>query len=201
MGRSSNKQFQDRYSFSEDKLPICSVRNRKDDIICGMNRPVRIMSTGGTIDSSIEYDPTKKSVFKGTNLPSVLKQARLRCRIELEPLMQKDSDDVTDEDRTMILEHCRACRERNIVVTHGTDTMAKTARFLGEGQIDNKTVVLVGSFVPLSQDHSDALFNLGYAIATAQCLPCGVWVAMGGEVFSWDNVKKNKDDQTFERVQ
>jgi L-asparaginase len=159
------------------------------------------MSTGGTIDSSIEYDNTKKSVFQGTNLPTVLNQARLTCRIELEPLMQKDSADITDEDRTIILERCRASRERNIVITHGTDTISETARFLGEHQVGNKTVVLVGSFVPISQEHSDALFNLGYAIASAQSLSLGVWVAMGGESFSWDNVKKNKDKQMFERLQ
>jgi len=162
-----------------------------------MNK-IKIISTGGTIDSSEDYDPTRKSVFKGTNMPEILKQARLNYEIELEPLMQKDSADITDEDRDIILEHCIKSNEEDIVITHGTDTMSETAHYLGEKGVEGKTVVLVGSFVPLSQEQSDAFFNLGYALASVHLLPHGVWVAMGGEVFSWDKVRKDKEKQIFE---
>ena len=165
-----------------------------------MNKPLRIISTGGTIDSSPEYDPKKKSVFQGTNLPAILKQARLNYSIQLEPLFQKDSADITSEDRKLILERCEASSEAAIVVTHGTDTMTETARFLGERGVKDKTVVLVGSFVPISQDDSDAFFNLGYAIASVQLLSSGVWIAMGGQVFAWDKVRKNMDELVFEFI-
>jgi len=161
-------------------------------------KKIRIISTGGTIDSSEDYDPTKKSVFSGTNMPAILKQARLNYEIEIEPLMQKDSADITDDDRQTILKHCIDSSEEGILITHGTDTMSETARYLGEKGFENKTIVLVGSFVPLSQEQSDAFFNLGYALASVHLLPHGVWVAMGGEFFSWDKVRKNKEKQIFE---
>ncbi len=162
--------------------------------------PVRIFSTGGTIDSSPDYDPAKKSVFQGTYLPQVLAQARLPIEAIIEPLMQKDSMDITAEDRQSILDHCIQSQEDRILITHGTDTISETAKFLGEKGVGSKTIVLVGSFVPLSQPNSDAYFNLGYSMAAAQLLPAGVWIAINGEVFVWDNVQKNRKKGRFERV-
>lgn len=162
--------------------------------------PVRVFSTGGTIDSSPDYDPTKKSVFSGTYLPQMFAQARLPEEAIVEPLMQKDSMDLTVEDRQAMLDHCIQSPEDRILITHGTDTIAETARFLGEKGVGNKTVVLVGSFVPLSQPNSDAHFNLGYSMAASQLLPAGVWVAINGEIFEWDNVQKNRDKMRFERI-
>ena len=165
-----------------------------------MNPPlVRIISTGGTIDSSPEYDPKKKSVFQGTYLPKMFVQAKLATEPVLDPLMQKDSADLTQEDRQLIFDRCMASPEDRIVITHGTDTMTETARFLGERGVGNKTVVLVGSFVPLSQADSDAFFNLGYGLSAAQLLRPGVWVAMNGEIFEWNNVRKNRERGRFEQ--
>ena len=126
-------------------------------------------------------------------------QAKLGVEPILEPLMQKDSADLTAEDRQLIFNRCMASPEDRIVITHGTDTMTETARFLGEKGVGNKTVVLVGSFVPLSQTGSDAFFNLGYGLSAAQLLPAGVWIAMNGEIFEWDNVRKNREAGRFER--
>ena len=114
--------------------------------------------------------------------------------------MQKDSADLTEEDRNLILKHCKSSPEKQIVITHGTDTMTETAHFLGESNIEDKTIVLVGSFVPFSQENSDAFYNLGFAMAAAQSLPPGVWIAMGGEAFEWNDVRKNKEKQKFEHV-
>lgn len=160
---------------------------------------LRIISTGGTIDSSPDYDPKKKSIFQGTYLPKMFAQAKLSSEPILEALMQKDSADITAEDRQLILARCMASPEDRIVITHGTDTMAETAKFLGEKGVGNKIVVLVGSFVPLSQADSDAFFNLGYGLSAAQLLTPGVWIAMNGEVFKWNNVQKNRERGRFER--
>ena len=165
-----------------------------------MNSLVRVISTGGTIDSSPDYDPDEKSSFHGTYIPQALAEARLSGEVVLEQLMQKDSLDINAEDRELIRKRCIASPEERIVITHGTATMSDTARLLGKSDIGNKTVVLVGSFTPLSQPGSDALFNLGYAVASAQLLPAGVWVAISGEVFEWDNVRKNKEKGRFERI-
>ena len=162
--------------------------------------PVRVFSTGGTIDSSPDYDPTKKSVFSGTYLPQMFAQARLPEEAIIEPLMQKDSMDLTVEDRQVMLDHCIQSPQDRILITHGTDTIAETAKFLGEKGVGNKTVVLAGSFVPLSQPNSDAHFNIGYSMAAAQLLSAGVWVAINGEIFEWDNVQKNRDKMRFERI-
>lgn len=126
-------------------------------------------------------------------------QARLPTQAEIAPLMQKDSMDITAEDRELMWKKCMDTPENRLLITHGTDTMADTARFLGEKGVGDKTVVLVGSFVPLSQENSDATFNLGYAYAAAQTLPAGVWVAMNGEIFEWNNVQKNREKGRFER--
>ncbi len=166
-----------------------------------MNSAIRIISTGGTIDSSPDYDPKKKSVFQGTYLPRMFAQAKLGIEPILEALMQKDSADITVEDRELLLNRCIASPQERIVITHGTDTMTETARFLGEKGVGSKTVVIVGSFVPLSQKDSDAFFNLGYGLSAAQLLRSGVWIAMNGEVFEWNNVHKNKEKGRFERTE
>jgi len=163
-------------------------------------KSIRILSTGGTIDSSPDYDPNKKSVFEGSQLPTILKQSRLSIPVILEPLMQKDSADLNREDRELIFKKCVQSPETQIIITHGTDTMVETARFLGQRILQDKTVVLVGSFVPFSQKDSDAFFNLGFALASAQRLISGVWIAMGGETFSWDDVQKNMKEKVFERL-
>jgi len=152
------------------------------------------------MDSS-EYEEGKKSKFRGTYIPTMLTLARLTIPVELEQVMQKDSSDITDVDRKLIYKRCDEARENRIVITHGTDTMAETARFLGEKKIANKVIVLVGSFVPFSQPNSDALFNFGYAIAAAQTLAPGVWVAVNGDIYAWNKLRKNKERQRFERVQ
>ena len=101
--------------------------------------------------------------------------------------------------RQEILNKCKSCKEDKIVITHGTDTMVETAKLLGE-EIKDKTIVLTGSIIPYSFVKSDAHFNLGCAIAFAQFLPKGVYIAMHGKIFSYDNVRKNKEMNGFESV-
>ncbi len=166
-----------------------------------MSDAVRIIVTGGTIDSAQPYSSTTKSVFPtGTNLPAMLEQSRVKSVVIVDVLMLKDSNDLTEADRQSILNRCQTCDETHLVVTHGTDTMADTARFLGE-RIKDKTVVLVGAMQPFVMERSDSLFNLGFAIANAQRLPARVYVAMNATVFTWDNVRKNRELGQFETLQ
>jgi L-asparaginase len=99
----------------------------------------------------------------------------------------------------LIVDQCRKAKETRIVITHGTDTMETTARVLGE-EIQNKTIVLTGAMVPYKFGSSDGLFNLGSALAFAQTLPPGVYIAMNGRYFLWNNVKKNKKMGEFEEL-
>jgi L-asparaginase len=159
---------------------------------------IRILITGGTIDK--EYDPlTGELTFPKSHLSNMLNQVRCKVKFVLEEVMLKDSLQMTSEDRKEILEKCIDCLENKIIVTHGTDTMVETARILGK-HIRGKTIVLVGAMIPYAFGASDALFNLGCAFSAVQALPQGVYITMNGEIFTWDNVKKNKESGEFEEI-
>ena len=110
-----------------------------------------------------------------------------------------DSLEMTAEDRELIAHQCRQCEEDRIVITHGTDTMAETARMLAN-KIQDKTIILTGAMIPIKFGSSDGLFNIGSALAFAQTLNPGVYVAMNGRCFNWDNVQKNKETGIFEEL-
>ena len=157
---------------------------------------LRIFITGGTFDK--EYNELDgKLFFKDTHLPEMLKLGRCKVPVEIRTLMLVDSLEMTDADRQIIVEQCRKCKEERIVITHGTDTMEETARMLGQS-ITEKTIILTGAMVPYKFGSSDGLFNLGSAFAFAETLPHGVYIAMNGRFFIWDNVKKNKKTGEFE---
>ena len=164
-----------------------------------MTETVRLFVTGGTFDK--EYDERTGSLyFKDTHLRDMLKLARCRVPVEVRTLMMVDSLEMDDHDRELIINQCRKCDSDRLVITHGTDTMADTARALGEAGLEGKTVILTGAMIPFAFGSSDGLFNLGAALAFAQSLPVGVYVAMNGRVFDWDNVRKNRDAGEFEEL-
>ena len=111
--------------------------------------------------------------------------------------MMIDSSYMTDSNREVILEACRIADENKIIITHGTDTMVETAQYLAKS-IKNKTILLSGAMIPFKFGSSDGLFNFGCALAFAQVLPPGVYIAMNGKYFAWDNVRKNKMTGKFE---
>ena len=157
---------------------------------------VRIFVTGGTFDK--EYDELEgKLYFRDTHLPEMLELGRCKVKVDIRTLMMIDSLDMTELDRNIILDNCRKCPEDHIVITHGTDTMEETARVLGQATMP-KTIVLTGAMVPFKFGSSDGLFNLGSALAFAQSLPEGVYVAMNGRYFRWDHVRKNRKTGEFE---
>jgi L-asparaginase len=159
---------------------------------------VRVFVTGGTFDK--EYDElTGKLFFKDTHILDMLERGRNKLDVYVQTLMMVDSLEMSDEQREQIAVACRGCAEGCIVVTHGTDTMVETARVLAEG-VPDKTIVLTGAMVPYAFGSSDGLFNLGSALSFVQSLPPGVYIAMNGRSFSWDNVWKNKDKGVFERL-
>jgi len=159
---------------------------------------IRIFITGGTFDK--EYNELNGELyFKDTHLSDLLEMGRNKVPVEIRTLMMVDSLEMTDEDRELIVHQCNNCDETQIVITHGTDTMADTAKILGQS-ISNKTIILTGAMIPIKFGSSDGLFNLGSALAFAQSLPLGVYVAMNGRFFNWDNVRKNKQTGVFEEL-
>ena len=160
---------------------------------------IRILVTGGTFDKTYDEINGRLS-FGSTHLPEMLRLGRSRVETTIETLMMIDSLDMTDADRARIVDACARCPEGRIVVTHGTDTMVETARAVAHG-VAGKTVVLTGAMVPYAFGSSDGLFNLGSALSFAGVLPPGVYIAMNGEHFPWDRVRKNKEAGVFERVE
>lgn len=159
---------------------------------------LRILVTGGTFDKN--YDELEGRLrFRQTHVPEMLELGRSKLAVVVESLMLIDSLDMTDADRARILEACRAATESRIVVTHGTDTMELTARALHAAALA-KTVVITGAMVPYTFGSSDGLFNLGAALAFAQTLPVGVYVAMNGCCLRGDRVRKNRATGVFEEV-
>ena len=159
---------------------------------------IRIFITGGTFDK--EYNELNGQLyFKDTHLADLLDLGRSKVSVEIRTLMMVDSLEMTDNDRNLIVHQCNNCEEKQIVITHGTDTMADTAAILGQ-QVRDKTIILTGAMIPIKFGSSDGLFNLGSALAFAQTLPPGVYVAMNGRYFTWDNVRKNKQTGVFEEV-
>lgn len=157
---------------------------------------IRVLITGGTFDK--EYNELSGTLFfKDTHLPEMLRLARCELDLEVDRLMLIDSTEMTDADREKILARCTEAGEERVVVTHGTDTMVDTARYLGE-RVRDRTIVLTGAMVPYTFGSSDGLFNLGSALAFAQSLPHGVYVVMNGRHFDWHNVRKNRSTGRFE---
>ena len=159
---------------------------------------IRIFITGGTFDK--EYNELDGQLyFKDSHLPEMLELGRNLVPVEIRTLMMVDSLEMTDEDRELIAEHCRKSKEDKIIITHGTDTMAETAKLLAE-KVKNKTIVITGAMIPYKFGSSDGLFNLGSALAFVQALKHGVYVVMNGRYFNAENVRKNKESGVFEEL-
>jgi L-asparaginase len=160
------------------------------------SQALRILVTGGTFDKDY-HELEGRLFFRETHLAEMLALGRCKLAVEVETLMLIDSLEMTETDRAKILAACKRAKEERIVITHGTDTMEVTARAIGNAALA-KTIVLTGAMVPYTFGSSDGLFNLGSALAFAQALPVGTYVAMNGRCFAWNDVRKNKKTGVFE---
>lgn len=151
---------------------------------------LRILATGGTFDK--HYDElVGQLVFSESQIPKAITRARVTLPTQFETITMIDSLDMDDNVRDEIKVACQLATETAIVIVHGTDTMSETAHVLGKAHIP-KTIILTGAMIPYEIANSDALFNLGFACGVAQTLPHGVYIAMNGQIFAWNKVKKNR---------
>lgn len=177
---------------ASDLRSLISLRNEA-------TMAINIFVTGGTFDK--EYNELHGTLFfQDTHLHEMLKLGRSNVSVEIRTLMMIDSLEMKDADRSSIVENCRNAREEKILITHGTDTMETTAKALGSASLAGKTIVLTGAMIPYKFGSSDGLFNLGSALAFVQTLPAGVYIAMNGKYFTWDNVRKNRKTGQFEEL-
>ena len=156
---------------------------------------IKIFTTGGTIDK-IYFDSKSDYEVGDPQADGVLRRANVTSEYEVESLMRKDSLDMTDQDRLAIYESVEADMSDKIILTHGTDTMIETARVLSG--IAGKTIVMTGSMYPAGFHDSDAVFNIGCAIAAVQTLPPGVYIAMNGRILDPARTQKNREKNRFE---
>jgi L-asparaginase len=157
-----------------------------------------VIASGGTFDK--HYDEIAgKLAFRDSVLPRVIARSRITLPVRLEVLPLLDSLDMVDADRERIRAACANASETMIVIVHGTDTLQQTAEVLGRAAL-GKTIVLTGAMVPYEIAQSDALFNFGVAVGVAQTLPRGVYVAMNGQVFGWEVVRKDRARGVFENT-
>ncbi|MBL7013474.1 MAG: asparaginase [Candidatus Marinimicrobia bacterium] len=159
---------------------------------------IQILLTGGTFDK--EYNElTGKLFFKDSHLPEMLSLGRSRLNIQVDTLMMIDSLDMSERDRETVAQYCESSNFNQIVITHGTDTLVRTAGVIANC-VSNKTIVITGAMIPYKFGSSDGMFNLGSALAFAQTLEPGVYIAMNGRYFSHDNCRKNKETGEFEEL-
>ncbi|MFT6387103.1 MAG: L-asparaginase [Cellvibrionaceae bacterium] len=158
-----------------------------------------IFTTGGTFDK-IYFDANSEFSIGEPQVKPILKEANLSLDYHIESLLKKDSLDIGDVDRQLIVDKIVSSDSRQIIITHGTDGMAATAQAIAKASIETKTIVLVGAMQPARMRYSDAPFNLGFAVASALLLPAGIYISMNGHVFTHDNVTKNLAQARFESL-
>ena len=156
---------------------------------------IRFVTTGGTIDK-IYFDDLSQYEIGESQIQHILHEGLVTFDYEVEPLLHKDSLEMTDADRQKLRDFIADDAAERFVVTHGTDTMALAAEAL-QG-LEGKTIVLTGALTPARFKQTDAMFNVGMAVATAQVSPPGVYIAMSGQVFEAGHVRKNREKNRFE---
>ncbi|NNF21725.1 MAG: asparaginase [Saprospiraceae bacterium] len=166
-----------------------------------MDDSIQIFVTGGTFDKEYNFI-TGKLYFKDTHLKEMFEQGRSTLNLDIKTLMMVDSLEMEDVEREIILYQCKKAVRDKIIITHGTDTIVDTAHYLANKSIEGKTIVLTGAMIPIAfGTSSDGFFNLGSALAFVQVLPPGVYIAMNGRYFHWDNVQKNRKTGYFESIE
>lgn len=160
---------------------------------------IQIFITGGTFDKSYNHI-SGDLFFEKTHIPEMLKRSKSRLNVEVKTLMMIDSLEMTESDINNIIKECKDSKSKRIVITHGTDTMVNTARKIAK-KINNKTIVLTGAMIPYAfGSSSDGFFNLGSALSFVQTLETGIYIAMNGQYFNYNNVIKDKEKGYFKSL-
>jgi L-asparaginase len=159
--------------------------------------PIQIFTVGGTIDKEY-FDQKSRYEVGEPKIVDIFREANVTFRFQLESIMKKDSLEMTEADRELIRQKVQNAESDKIIITHGTDTMVRTANAL-QG-IEHKTIVLTGSMAPARFKSSDAAFNVGAAAAAVQALPPGVYIVANGRIFDPTKIRKNREANRFEEI-
>lgn len=157
---------------------------------------ISILTTGGTIEG-LDYQILDHKQSVTISIRELLENAKVTSDYSIDNILDKDSRFISDADRELIVSKIKSSNADKIILTHGTLTMVETAIYLGKRNID-KTIVLTGAFILGTKPYTDAPFNLGFAISALGFLNKGVYIAMNGKIFPWNNVRKNIQENRFE---
>ena len=158
---------------------------------------LRFITTGGTIDK-IYFDALSQFEVGDSQLKHILTEGLVDFEYDIVPLLQKDSIEMTDDDRSKLRDYIAEDDASHYVITHGTDTMPASAEALAG--LAGKTIILTGTLTPARFKTTDAVFNIGMAVAAAQTAAPGVYIAMSGQVFPAGKVRKNRAENRFEEL-
>jgi L-asparaginase len=161
---------------------------------------IKIFATGGTFEKA--YNEISQTIeFGKTHWPEILEKGKCTVDCSVETIMMIDSLDMNDKHREKICAACEQTPEDRIIITHGTDTMHRTAEYLNEKKsLEGKTIIVTGAMIPYSFGYSDALFNMGAVVAYVQTMAPGVYISMNGKIFEAGKVRKNHEKGIFEAV-
>lgn len=158
---------------------------------------IRFVTTGGTIDK-IYFDALSQFEVGDSPIDTILGEGLVSFDYDVVSMFRKDSLELTDDDRAELRRFIAADDAGHYVITHGTDKMVESAQALQP--VTDKRMVLTGSLTPARFKTTDAVFNIAMAVAAVQVVDPGVYIAMSGQVFSADNVRKNRDENRFETI-
>lgn len=158
---------------------------------------LRVFTTGGTIDK-VYFDAKSTYEVGDPTVAHMFEESQVAFEFEITSLMRKDSLELTDADRVAIRVAVESAPERHILITHGTDTMPETARALHG--IADKVVVLTGALYPARFRWTDAIFNIGGAVAAVWTLAPGIWIVVNGRVYPGDKVRKDRERNCFVEI-
>ena len=156
---------------------------------------IRFITTGGTIDK-IYFDALSQFEVGESVVQHILTDGLVDFEYDVVSLFQKDSLEIDDADRQALRDYIEADDASHYIITHGTDTMPDTAAVLSD--LDGRTIVLTGALTPARFRTTDAVFNVGMAVATVQVARPGVYISMSGQVFEAGAVRKNRAENRFE---
>lgn len=157
---------------------------------------ITFIQAGGTIDKDYPRGEMHHGYDFSITRPAVhtiIPSSHALFSYDVVEAVKKDSLDLTDRDREKILASVKKSTSDRVVVTHGTDTILKTAKYLHD-KLPDKTVVLTGAMLPERFVNSDAGFNIGMAAAAAQTLPPNIYIALYGRVVPWQEFKALHDE-------
>lgn len=177
------------------------LENFSYNIVEKSSDDIYIITAGGTIDKVYDF-LSGKMVVGSSIIGDILKSVSYSNFYNIDEVFRKDSLDISDSDRDLILDMVNKSNCNHILITHGTDKIFESADIIAKysTNIFNKVIIFTGSLLPYSIKSSDACFNVGTALFAFKFLCPGVYVSMHGKVLPYNVYVKDKSIGVFKEI-